>query len=113
SASSNYSTALSTESSRSAAGERDAEIRPQSASIDLPQQSAGIADRARPTGDELSLLQLSAILLANRWRILLWMLICGSLAAFFTSSRPLRYEASASFIPLSTSGTPSGLSGLA
>lgn len=65
-----------------------------------------------PAGD-LSVLQLGAILLRNRWIIIGLMLIMGGLAASLTWRRPLRYEASASFIPQSNTSSGGGLSSLA
>lgn len=64
-------------------------------------------------GTDLSLFQLSAILLRNRWRIVGCMIVFGGLAAALTWRRPPRYEASAAFIPQSSSSSTGGLSGLA
>lgn len=63
--------------------------------------------------DDLSLFAVGTILLRNRWRILRWMLVGGTLAAVAAFTKPALYVASASFIPEGSEQSRSALAGLA
>lgn len=64
-------------------------------------------------GDEISVFAIGTTLLRNRWRILRWTAVGGSIAALIVFARPARYVASASFIPQGTDVARSGLANLA
>ena len=63
--------------------------------------------------DDLSLFAMATILLRNRWRIVRWMLVGGTLAALSAFTKPALYVASASFIPEGSDQSRSALAGLA
>lgn len=63
--------------------------------------------------DDLSLFAVGTILLRNRWRIVRWMLVGGTLAALAAFTKPALYVASASFIPEGSEQSRSALAGLA
>ena len=63
--------------------------------------------------DDLSLFAMGTILLRNRWRIVRWMLVGGTLAALSAFTKPALYVASASFIPEGSDQSRSALAGLA
>jgi uncharacterized protein involved in exopolysaccharide biosynthesis len=64
-------------------------------------------------GGEISLLEMAAMLLRNRWRIVRWTFIGATLAALFVISMPALFFASASFIPQGNDPSRSGLTSLA
>ena len=66
-----------------------------------------------PESGEISLFAVGTVLLRNRWRILRWMLVTGSIAAGIGFFKPALYTASASFIPQGTDVSRSGLANLA
>lgn len=61
--------------------------------------------------DEISLLALGTLLLRNRWRIVRWMFIGGAISALLVFTRPVTYDASASFVPVG--GSDQNRSGIA
>src|SRR2546430_6796717 len=65
------------------------------------------------SGDEVSLLALGTILLRNRWRVVRWMGIGIAIAVLISFTRPVLYQASASFVPQGTDVSRSGLASLA
>lgn len=67
----------------------------------------------RQDGDEFSLYSLATTLLRHRWRIVTWMLVAGALALLVVFLKPVRYEATASFVTQGNDGGHSGLASLA
>lgn len=63
--------------------------------------------------DHISLFALGTVLLRNRWRIVLWTLVGGVLAALSVISKPSLYSASLSFVPQGADVARSGLASLA
>ena len=65
------------------------------------------------SGDEVSLLALGTILLRNRWRLVRWIGIGAAAAALISFTKPVRFKASASFVPQGNDVSRSGLATLA
>lgn len=62
---------------------------------------------------EMTLFTVGALLLRNRWRVVRWALAFGFVGAAAVAFRPALFKASASFAPLATDASRTGIAGLA